>query len=472
VHLRPATSSCGLPRRPPAALALGVHAALAFSNLIHDGEDSPEVCFVRGSGDENIDHPTLVKVDAAEAGFDPAAFEELDAFVASRAGPGVSSPTRLFAGAVLLVAHRGRIIHESAVGYAQTHEGTQPLAEPREMTTDTIFDIASVTKVAATAAGVLKLVDEGVLSLESTLGEYLPELGPDKAPITLRQMLTHRSGLWEWQPTYLHGRDQADVLDSVAGVPLRYGIDTGRRYSDIGGGMLPGVMVERATGRRLDDYLRTEVHEPLGMTDTGFTPGAALRDRIAATSFGNPYEYRMIDTGTPYPVADTGRAAGFDGWRDYTLVGEVNDGNAWYGWKGVSGHAGLFSTARDLAVYGQTLNNGGAYGDVRLASAETVTSFLVEPSDRGQAIGFRSRQLPGVPNLPVSARGYGHGGFTGCEFLFDPSRGLVVVLLTNRQHPGEPYRSIASVWRGVLQRVLAALPADRVRSGRRAAAFR
>lgn len=467
-------------RRAPAASRvvlrphsrLGVHPVLALSNLIHDGEKGPEVCFVRGNGDASIDHPSLVEVDAAEAGFDPVAFEELDAFLASRAGRGVSSPTRLFAGAVILVAHRGRIIHESAIGYAQTHEGSQPLAEPRQMTTDTIFDIASITKVAATTAGVLKLVGEGILRLDSTLGEYLPELGPAKAPITLRQMLTHRSGLWEWQPTYLHGRGRAEVLDFLAGVPLRYGIDTGRRYSDIGGGMLPGVMIERATGQRLDDYLRTGIYEPLGMIDTRFNPGAALRDRIAATSFGNPYEYRMIDTGAPYPVADTGRAANFDGWRDYSLVGEVNDGNAWYGWKGVSGHAGLFSTARDLAIYGQTLINGGAYGGVRLASAETVTSFLVEPSDRGQAIGFRSRRLPGVSNLPVSARGYGHGGFTGTEFLFDPIRGLVVVLLTNRQHPGEPYRSIASVWRGVLQRVLAALPADQARSGRRAVAFR
>jgi CubicO group peptidase (beta-lactamase class C family) len=320
--------------------------------------------------------------------------------------------------------------------------------------------MASVTKVAATTAAVLKLVDEGVLRLDNTLGEWIPELGPDKAPITLRQMLTHRSGLWEWQPTYLHGRNQADVLQFLAGVPLRYEIDTGRRYSDIGGGMLPGVMIERATGQRLDDYLRAEIYGPLSMTDTDFTLDAVPRSRIAATSFGNPYEYRMIETGSPYPVADTGRAEDFDGWRDYTLVGETNDGNAWYGWQGIAGHAGLFSTARDLAIYGQTLNNGGGYANAQLASAETVSSFLVEPSDSGQAVGFWTRRLPGTSSLPVSERGYGHGGFTGTEFLFDPSRDLVVVLLTNRQHPGETYRSISSVWSGVLQRVMAALPAD------------
>lgn len=440
------------------ALARGVSAAVDISGLVQEGENTLEVRFVRGSGYVSIDYPTLVAVDAAEAGFDPAAFEALDAFVASRAGLGVSTPTRLYAGAVVLVAYRGQIVHEAAVGYAQTYEGTQPLADPREMTTDTIFDLASVTKVAATAAGVLKLVDEGVLSLDDTLGEWLPELGPDKAPITLRQLLTHRSGLWEWQPTYLHGRNEDEVLDFLATVPLRYGIGTVRRYSDIGGGMLPGVMIERATGQRLDDFLRSEIYEPLGMTDTAFNPDPALRYRIAATSFGNPYEYRMIDTGSPYPVADTGHAADFDGWRDYTLVGEVNDGNAWYGWQGVAGHAGLFSTARDLATYGQTLNNGGGYGNVQLASAETVNSFLVEPYDSSQAISFWSRQLPGTSGLPVSARGYGHTGFTGTNFMFDPSRDLVVVLLTNRLHPGETYRSVSSVWTGVLQRVLAALP--------------
>jgi CubicO group peptidase (beta-lactamase class C family) len=442
-----------------AALARGMPAVVDISSLVQAGENLLEVRFVRGSGFVSIDYPTLVRVDPAAAGFDAAAFEALDAFVASRAGTGLSTPTRLYAGAVVLVAYRGQIVHESAIGHAQTYEGTEPLADPREMTTDTIFDLASVTKVAATTAGVLKLVDEGVLSLDDALGEYIPELGADKAPITLRQMLTHRSGLWEWQPTYLHGRNQAAVLEFLAGVPLRYGIDTGRHYSDIGGGMLPGVMIERATGQRLDDYLRTEIHEPLGMTDTGFTPDANLRSRIAATSFGNPYEYRMIETGNPYPVADTGRADDFDGWRDYTLVGEVNDGNSWYGWEGVSGHAGLFSTARDLAVYGQMLNNGGGYADVKVASANTLDTFLAEPSDSGQAIGFWSRRLPGTSGLPVSERGFGHGGFTGTEFLFDPSRDLVVVLLTNRQHPGEPYRGISSVWSGVLQRVMAALPA-------------
>ena len=402
------------------------------------------------------DYPTLVRVDAAETGLDPAAFEALDAFVAAGTGAGGASP-RLYAGAVLLVAHRARIVHEAAFGHAQTHEGTQPLAEPGEMRTDTIFDLGSLTKVAATTAAVMKLVDEGVLRLDHTLGRYLAEVGSEKGGITLHQLLTHRSGLWEWQPTYLHAREPGEALRFVANLGLRYGIGEGHHYSDLGF-MLLGVIVERVTGRPLDDYVRSEIHEPLGMTDTWFTPDPALRGRIAATSFGNPYEHRMIATGSPYPV--DGRPDDFDGWRDSTLLGEVNDGNAWYAWGGVAGHAGLFSTAGDLAVFGQALVNGCGYGPARLASANTVNAFLTEPYDEGQAIGFRSRRLPGSDALPVGEGGFGHGGFTGIELLFDPSRDLVVVLLTSRQHPGEPYGSIEPVWDGVLRRVLAALPSE------------
>jgi len=442
------------------ALFEGRPVAVDISSFVHEGENALTVRLDRGNAYVSVDYPTLVRANPAEVGLDPAAFEAIDALVASRAGVG---PDKLYAGAVVLVTYKGRIVHESAIGYAQTHEGTQPLAQPRPMTTDTLFDMASVTKVEATVAAMLKLVDEGRLSLDDPLGKYLPEFGAEKGQITIRQMLTHRSGLWEWQPTYLHGRNKDEVLQFLADVPLRYPIGSGRHYSDIGGGMLPGVIIERVTGQSLDSYLRNEIYLPLGMKDTQYRPPASLRERIAATSFGNPYEYRMINTGVPYPVEDTGRADDFPDWRNYTLVGEANDGNAWYGWQGVAGHAGLFSTARDLAIYGQTLNNGGGYGNVKLASAKTVESFLVEPYDAGQAVGFWSRRYPGLNTLPASERGYGHNGFTGTEFVFDPARDVVVVLLTNRQHPGNPatlngtYTGITSVRNGVLTHVLDAI---------------
>ncbi|HLT83393.1 MAG TPA: serine hydrolase, partial [Phototrophicaceae bacterium] len=133
-----------------------------------------------------------------------------------------------------------------------------------------------------------------------------------------------------------------------------------------------------------------------------------------------------------------------------TLVGEVNDGNAWYGWEGVAGHAGLFSTARDLAIYGQTLVNGGGYADARLASAETVAQFLEPQYDAGQVLGFWSDRLS-FADVPG---GFGHNGFTGTEFLFDPERELVVVLLTNRLHPDRGPASITAVWQEVVRAAL------------------
>lgn len=142
----------------------------------------------------SVDYPTLVDVDPAEAGFDPQAFEQFDGYLAARAGTGPGSSRQRYAGAVILVAYRGQVVHESAVGHAQTYDGLRPLAEPRAMTADTIFDLASVTKPLATAAAILTLVDDGVLTLDDTQGVWIPELGADKAPITVRQMLTHRSG--------------------------------------------------------------------------------------------------------------------------------------------------------------------------------------------------------------------------------------------------------------------------------------
>ena len=163
----------------------------------------------------------------------------------------------------------------------------------------------------------------------------------------------------------------------------------------------------------------------------------------------------MIATGSPYPVE--GDPDDFDGWRDYTLVGEVNDGNAFYAWGGVAGHAGLFSSARDLTVFGQTLLNGGGYDTFRLASDEVVAEFTSDQFDRGQGLGFWTARLS--PLAGPEAGGIGHGGFTGSEFVVDPSRGLVVVLLTNRQHPDMPYASVFPVWRQVLEHVLAATDA-------------
>jgi serine-type D-Ala-D-Ala carboxypeptidase len=432
-----------------AAFARGGTQVFDVSEQTEVGTNELQVRLVRGAATVTVDHPTLVAGNPAEVA-DPDALPAIDDVVAARTG---SDDDALYTGATVLVAHQGRIIHHAAHGDAEafelTEHGVVPVAVPRAATTDTIFDLASITKVAATTTAVMRLVDEGVLALDDRLGDHLPFFEDEKGDITLQQLLTHRSGLWEWQPTWLHGEGKDEVLTFLADLELRYGIGEARRYSDIGF-MLLAAVVEAVTRTPFDEHVETTICQPLGMVDTGFTPDAALRDRIAATSHGNPYEYSMIETGWPYPVE--GDPADYDGWRDHTLVGEVNDGNAWYGWEGVAGHAGLFGTAGDLAILGQMLINGGGYADHTLASPETVTTFLETPFDAHQAHGFWPNRLSTVGE----SGGFGHGGFTGTEFLFDPDRELVVVLLTNRQHLGQPYSAITSVWRGVLQHALAA----------------
>lgn len=376
-------------------------------------------------------------------------FKQLGGLLAAHAG---SHADALYAGAVLAVAYGGRLIHESAVGHAQTHDGAKPLERPRLMATDTIFDLGSITKVAGTTAAMMKLVEAGRVRLDDALDEHVVEFaGTHTGRVTLRQLLSHRGGLWEWQPTYLRGRTSTDVVAYLSRLALRYEIGHARHYSDLGF-LLLGVVIERVTGERLDTYVRRAVHQPLGMDSTFYLPGpgapgrvadTTLRPRIAATSRGNPYEYRMVASRRPYPVEDA--PDDFPGWRDYTLVGEVNDGNAWYGCDGVAGHAGLFSTAGDLVRFGQALVHGGG----GFVSSDVLARFLQPSPDRRQALGFWANRL----SVAGISGGFGHGGFTGTEFLFDPRHDFVVVLLTNRQHPGEPYHSIAPVWSAVLRHV-------------------
>jgi CubicO group peptidase (beta-lactamase class C family) len=213
----------------------------------------------------------------------------------------------------------------------------------------------------------------------------------------------------------------------VCSLDLRYPVDSGRHYSDLGF-MLLGEIVRRVSGEELDAAARRLIHEPLGMRDTTYVPDPALRDRIAATSAGDAYERRMVATGEPYPVPLDSSA--FAGWRRHTLVGEVNDGNAHHAFGGIAGHAGLFSTARDLVAFGEALAHGGP-----VWSRKTVSLFTREGPDPGQALGFWTRRP-----------GFGHSGFPGTELLVDPARGLVAVLLTNRLHaPGDP-QPLAPAW--------------------------
>ena len=368
-------------------------------------------------------------------------------------------------GAVLLVAQHGRVLHERAYGYAQLYEQRDGrivrLEEPRPMRASTLFDLASVTKVMATTFAVMLLVDRGQLELDVPIGRYLPELRePPHDAITVRHLLNHSSGLYRWQPIYYHARNAAEALAHIRTLPLEFEVSAGRHYSDLGF-MLLGYIVERIGGRPLDAFVREELYGPLGLRATTFNPRERGFHDFAATSHGNPYERQMVhDTAFGYDYA--GDPAAWDGWRGYTLVGEVNDGNAYYAHGGVAGHAGLFSTAADLRVLLELLLRRGEYGGRRYLREETVDAFLSR--DRyGHGLGW---MLP--RELPEGS--FAHTGFTGTYVAGVPRYGLAVVLLTNRQNLGRDaegrYPNVDPLRSAVMRALVAGAEADAAAAAR------
>ena len=282
-------------------------------------------------------------------------------------------------GAVLVVTQDGRIVHERAFGHAQLYDyGMRRLASPRPMHTSTLFDLASVTKVMATTYALMLLADRGAVDVDAPVYRYLPEFrGAHLDSITVRHLLTHSAGLLQWQPIYYHAATREQAYDVIRSMPLGWGVGAGRHYSDLGF-MLLGYLVERVSGQPLDEFIEAELYDPLGLQSTTFNPKERGFTSFAATSHGNPYEHRMVhDTAFGYDY--DGDPDSWNGWRDYTLAGEVNDGNAWYAHGGVAGHAGLFSTGHELAVLLNVLLAGGTHEGRRILSTDVIEQFLQVP---------------------------------------------------------------------------------------------
>jgi serine-type D-Ala-D-Ala carboxypeptidase len=330
---------------------------------------------------------------------------------------------RLYAGVTARVVRDGDVVHEAVLG--QAVEG----ADPEPLWNGALFDIASCTKAVATTASVMALVTRGELSVDDPLKRFLPSPDPR---ITLRHLMTHRAGLVEWQPLYLGSATREEAVALAAALPLRYPVGEGRHYSDHGL-ILTGAVVERVTGMRLDEAVRTLVTAPLGMSDTGYGPVPA--ERAVAYGHGDDIEQAMIREGEPYPVTlqRTHTVAFRQGW----VRGEVSDGNAFHAMRGVSGHAGLFSTLDDLARFGTALL------DQSPVWSRPVLDAFLQPGPDDQALGFWWLPAAGGP-------AYGHPGFTGARFLVDPAARSVAVLLSNRLHvmaPGDRVPpDIGPVW--------------------------
>lgn len=325
-------------------------------------------------------------------------------------------------GAVVLAARRGRVVWRKAYGA----RAVEPQREA--MTTDTIFDAASLTKVVATATSVMILVERGQVRLNDPVSRYLPEVKDGgRERITIEQLLTHRAG---YAPDFDLGEQWTgydEALKRLARERLQHPAGTRFVYSDIGFIAL-GEVVKRVSGETLDVFARKNIFEPLGMRDTNFNPRAALRPRIA------PTEKRRAQAAYLGGKPET---AGADGER--WLRGEVHDPTA-FRMAGVAGHAGLFTTADDLAIYCQMILNGGTCAGVRILSPLGVAA-MTRPravTDEGSARGlgwdiassFSSNRGDLFP--PGS---FGHTGFTGTSLWLDPASETFLVFLSNRVHP-------------------------------------
>lgn len=303
-------------------------------------------------------------------------------------------------GAVIVIGRHDRLLLERAYGERQV------VPDHQAMTVDTLFDLASLTKPVATATSLFVLVDRGLVTLDDALVKFVPECDKGgKAAITLRHLLLHTAGLPAGIPKddFAHGRDEA--VRRICAVPLRGTPGQVSRYSDLSFLLLEEV-IRRVTSQDLSAFARAAVFAPLEMTDTGFLPAPDLQRRAAWTELV------------------------MGAWR----VGVVHDPRA-YLLGGVAGHAGLFSTAKDLALYARAILGGGEVDGRRVLSAESVrqmtTPYDVPDGIRTPGWGIDSQWKGGG----LSPRAFGHFGWTGTALWIDPEKDLFVLILTNRVHP-------------------------------------
>jgi uncharacterized protein YbbC (DUF1343 family)/CubicO group peptidase (beta-lactamase class C family) len=336
-------------------------------------------------------------------------------------------------GAVVLVWHRGAIAYQKAFG----SRASQPVREP--MTLDTVFDLASLTKVVATTPSVMRLVEEGRLRLNDPVVSYIPEFARQgKQTITIRHLLTHVSGLradLDLEPEWV-GYERAMALAADERPLAKPGEQF--VYSDINFLVL-GEILTRVTGQRLDEFARTRIFAPLGMRETTFNPPTSLAPRIAPTEWCTPYGWpcgvAVGYSGGSRPLSSPAFSSPTPGW----LRGNVHDPTA-RRMGGVAGHAGLFSTASDLAVFCEMLLSGGSRGGVRILAPLTVelmTSVATPDGmadSRGLGWDVDSRYSSNRGELfPVGS--FGHTGFTGTSLWLDARSETFVIFLSNRVHP-------------------------------------
>jgi CubicO group peptidase (beta-lactamase class C family) len=343
---------------------------------------------------------------------------------------------KLIPGAVIEIKKGNKVLCKKAFGYAQRNDDyNKPLAHPEAMSTDDLFDLASLTKVVGTTTSIMLLVDRGLIKVDDPVGKYIPAFDTgEKKQITIRNLLTHTAGLITWYPLFYRASNKEEAYRLIGELPLAFPVGKVRRYSDLGF-ILLGEIIEKVSGMPLDQFDQKNIFVPLGMKHTTYNPLATGRfKKFAATSHGNPYETRMVhDTSLGYVFKEIDPDQ-WNGWRHYTLRGEVNDGNAWYALHGVSGHAGLFSTVDDLQKLVDMLMNHGKVGSHQFISEKTLELFLTQDDFKNGLGWMMDPDNSFMKDAPAGS--FGHTGFTGTSIAVVPSLGISVILLINRQNMG------------------------------------
>jgi len=350
-----------------------------------------------------------------EAGFTSTGFERVVRVLED----GVRS--KAFPGGVVVVGREGKLILERPFGHLSYERGSP------SVTNETLYDLASLTKIVVTTTLAMIFYERHKLVLEKPVQDYIPEFqGKDKHLVTVADLLAHTSGILWWNDFYRQHSgltpDEAKerVITDICEMPLDYAPRTKSVYSDLGI-LLLGEILERTSGRSIEELAEEEIFEPLGMDDTMFNPDASMLDRIA-------------------PTED-------DPWRGRVVHGEVHDENAFV-LGGLAPHAGLFATASDLARFAQMMLTGGVHGSHRIVRRSTIECFTARAElvpDSSRALGWDTPSTVSSAGRYFSASSYGHTGFTGTSIWIDPQHEVFVILLTNRVHPTRENRQIRDV---------------------------
>ncbi|WP_442854442.1 penicillin binding protein PBP4B [Bacillus sp. FJAT-29937] len=382
--------------------------------------------------EEKVKYPTLKNAGKPEeAGFSSQKLRQVDQLIEQEINNG-------FPGAALVVIKDGKIVKNTAYGYAKKYEGHDLLKHPQKMKVNTVFDLASNTKMYSVNYALQHLVSEGKIDLNETIQHYFPSFKDHpsdkikgKDHLRIIDLLHHTAGF----PSSVHyhnpvragelySQDRSTTLEMILKTPLQNEPGTTVIYSDIDY-MLLGFIIEKVTGLPLDQYVETHIYKPLGLKSTMFNPlnkGFKEKDFAATELLGNTRD----------------GVISFPNIRTYTLQGEVHDEKSFYSMGGVSGHAGLFSTTGDLAVLLQVMLNDGGYGKVKLFDKETIDLF-VKPSEMNPTYGLGWRinandSMKWMFSEYANNNVIGHTGWTGTITVIDRENNLAIALLTNKKH--------------------------------------